>query len=105
VLSYGAGFVAQATPADMPGMAAVIEEAIRYPGFSFVNVQSPCVTFGEEDQQLKAHKGRMQSLASKGHDPADYLKALELATHYGVEPSTPACSTGTPTRRRPTTPR
>lgn len=85
VLSCGAGFVAQSTPADMPGLAAVIEEAIRYPGFSFVNVQSPCVTFGEEDQQVKAHKGRMRSLASMGHDPADYLKALELATHYGVE--------------------
>src|SRR5512139_1940766 len=39
VMSYGAGFVAQATPADMAGMASVIEEAIRYPGFAFVNVQ------------------------------------------------------------------
>lgn len=85
VLSGGAGFVAQSTPADMPGLAAVIEEAIRYPGFSFVNVQSPCVTFGEDDQQVKAHKAKMKSLASMGHDPSDYLKALELATHYGVE--------------------
>ena len=71
VLAYGAGFVAQATPADMPGMTALIEEAIRYPGFSFVNIQSPCVTFGEEDQQLKAHKARMKPLASLGHDPAE----------------------------------
>src|SRR5947207_4511844 len=35
VLAYGAGFVAQGTPADMAGMAAVIEEAIRFPGFAF----------------------------------------------------------------------
>src|SRR5512140_402762 len=41
VLGYGAAFVAQGTPADMPGLAAVIEEAIRYPGFAFVNVPSP----------------------------------------------------------------
>src|SRR4030095_5631771 len=45
VLAYGAGFVAQGTPADMNGLSALIEQAIRYPGFAFVNVQSPCVTF------------------------------------------------------------
>lgn len=85
VLAYGAGFVAQATPADMPGMTAILEEAIRYPGFSFVNVQSPCVTFGEEDQQMKAHKSRLRTLASLGHDPTDHAAALERARSYGTE--------------------
>jgi len=85
VLAYGAGFVAQATPADMPGMSALIEEALRYPGFSFVNIQSPCVTFGEEDQQLRAHKSRMVPLAGLRHDPADQLRALDLARAYGKE--------------------
>jgi len=85
VLSYGAGFVAQATPADMAGMAQVIEEAIRYPGFAFVNVQSPCVTFGEDDQQVKAQRARMKPLAKLGHDASNRLKAMELAAQYGVE--------------------
>jgi len=85
VLAYGAGFVAQAIPADMAGLAAVIEEAIRYPGFSFVNVQSPCVTYGAEDRQVKALRAKMKSLASLGHDPKDRLRAMELASHYGVE--------------------
>jgi 2-oxoglutarate ferredoxin oxidoreductase subunit beta len=85
VLAYGAGFVAQATPADMPGMTALIEEALRYPGFSFVNIQSPCVTFGEEEQQLRAHKARMKPLASLGHNPGDQLRALDLARAYGTE--------------------
>jgi 2-oxoglutarate ferredoxin oxidoreductase subunit beta len=85
VLSYGAGFVAQATPADMAGMTAVIEEAIRYPGFSFVNVQSPCVTYGEEHQQVKAQRAKMKSLASLSHDPSDRMRAFELASHYGDE--------------------
>jgi 2-oxoglutarate/2-oxoacid ferredoxin oxidoreductase subunit beta len=85
VLSYGAGFVAQGTPADMAGMAAVIEEAIRFPGFAFVNVQSPCVTYGQEEQMVKAHRSRMKSLASLGHDPTDRLKAMALASQYGVE--------------------
>jgi len=85
VLAYGAGFVAQATPADMAGMAAVIEEAIRYPGFAFVNVQSPCVTYGDEEQQVKAQRARMKSLKSLDHDPGNRLAAMELAAKYGVE--------------------
>jgi 2-oxoglutarate ferredoxin oxidoreductase subunit beta len=82
VLGYGASFVAQGTPADMAGLARLIEEGIRYPGFAFINVQSPCVTYGEEDQQLKAQKQRMQSLESLGHDPTDAARAAELARDY-----------------------
>jgi 2-oxoglutarate ferredoxin oxidoreductase subunit beta len=83
VLAYGAGFVAQGTPADMNGLAAVIEEAIRFPGFSFVNVQSPCVTFGSPDAQLRAHKASLERLDDAGHDPSDRLRAMDLAQHYG----------------------
>ncbi len=85
VLAYGAGFVGQSTPADMPGMTALIEEAIRYPGFSFVNIQSPCVTFGEDEQQARAHKLKMKALASLGHDTSDLGRALEYARAYGSE--------------------
>ena len=83
VLGYGCGFVGQGTPADMSGLASVIEEAIRYPGFAFVNVQSPCITFGEPEEQLRAHKQRMEGLASLAHDPSDRLRAMDLARHYG----------------------
>ncbi len=85
VLAYGAGFVAQGTPADMAGLTAVIEEAIRYPGFAFVNVQSPCVTYGQENQQIKAHREQMKTLASLGHDPTNMADALARAQHYGSE--------------------
>jgi 2-oxoglutarate/2-oxoacid ferredoxin oxidoreductase subunit beta len=83
VLAYGANFVAQGTPADMTSLAEVIEQAIRYPGFSFVNVQSPCVTFGEEETQVKAHRTRMKSLASFGHDVTNRLAAMDVAQQYG----------------------
>ncbi len=83
VLGYGARFVAQGTPADMAGLATLIEEGIRYPGFAFINVQSPCITFGQPDAQLKAHKSGMVRLASKGHNPADKVRAFELAQEYG----------------------
>ncbi|HEX6974046.1 MAG TPA: 2-oxoacid:ferredoxin oxidoreductase subunit beta [Vicinamibacterales bacterium] len=83
VLGYGARFVAQGTPADMAGLATLIEEGIRYPGFAFINVQSPCITFGHPDAQLKAHKSGMVPLSSVGHNPSDRIKAFDLAQAYG----------------------
>jgi 2-oxoglutarate ferredoxin oxidoreductase subunit beta len=85
LLGYGASFVAQGSPADMAGLGKIIEEGIRFPGFAFINVQSPCVTYGEEDQQLKAQRSKIQSLSALGHDPADRARAVELARDYGAK--------------------
>jgi len=84
VLAYGAGFVAQGIPGDMDGLTKLIEEAIRYPGFSFVNIQSPCVTYGEDDNQVKEQKARMKKLSDLGHDPTNRIRAMELASEYGT---------------------
>ena len=83
VLACGAGYVAQGVPADMDGLSKMIEAAIRYPGFSFVNIQSPCVTFGRADNQLKVQKSTMRKLEAEGHDTSNRLRALELAQEYG----------------------
>jgi len=83
VLAYGAGFVAQGVPADLDGLTRIIEEAIRFPGFSFVNVQSPCVSFGDAENQGKVQKARMRKLEAEGHDAANRLRAMELAQEYG----------------------
>lgn len=85
VLAYGAGFVAQGLPADMDGLTKMIEAAIRYPGFSFVNIQSPCVTFGDPNDQMKVQKAKMKKLADMGHDPTNRLRAMDLAQAYGTE--------------------
>ena len=85
VLAYGAPFVAQGTPADMTGLSQIVEEAIRYPGFAFVNVRSPCVTYGTEADQIKEHRARMKPLQSLGHDSTDRLAAMGLAQHYCTE--------------------
>jgi 2-oxoglutarate ferredoxin oxidoreductase subunit beta len=68
----------------MTGLAAVIEEGIRYPGFAFINVQSPCITYGAPDAQLKQHKAEMRPLAAAGHDPTNRLAAMALAQEYGT---------------------
>jgi 2-oxoglutarate ferredoxin oxidoreductase subunit beta len=83
VLGGGCGFVAQGSPTDLPGLAALIEEAIRYPGFSFVNVQSPCVTFGAADWQSPDHKAALKRLSELGHDPSDRIAAMTRAQEYG----------------------
>ena len=82
-LAYGAGFVAQGVPADMDGLTKILEAAIRYPGFSFVNIQSPCVSFGDPENQMKVQKTKMRKLEAEGHDPSNRLRAMELAQEYG----------------------
>ncbi len=52
-LAAGANFVARAFSGDPNGTAEIIGEAIRHPGFSFVEVLSPCVTFRPEQRGWK----------------------------------------------------
>ncbi len=54
-LAAGANFVARAFAGDPNGTAEIIAEAIRTPGFSFVEVMSPCVTFRPEQREWKHH--------------------------------------------------
>ncbi len=52
-LAAGANFVARAFSGDPNGTAALIAQAIRHPGFSFVEILSPCVTFRPEQKEWK----------------------------------------------------
>ena len=53
-LAAGANFVARAFSGDPNRVAEILAEAIRHPGFSFVEVLSPCVTFRPEQRNWKA---------------------------------------------------
>ncbi|MBI5275871.1 MAG: 2-oxoacid:ferredoxin oxidoreductase subunit beta [Burkholderiales bacterium] len=52
-LASGANFVARAFSGDQNGTAEIIAAAIRHPGFSFIEVLSPCVTFRPEQRGWK----------------------------------------------------
>jgi 2-oxoglutarate ferredoxin oxidoreductase subunit beta len=52
-LAAGANFVARAFSGDQHGMADILAQAIRHPGFSFVEILSPCVTFRPEQREWK----------------------------------------------------
>ncbi|MBI3444216.1 MAG: 2-oxoacid:ferredoxin oxidoreductase subunit beta [Magnetospirillum sp.] len=52
-LAAGANFIARGFSGDPNGTAEIIAEAIRHPGFSFVCIMSPCITFREEQREWK----------------------------------------------------
>ena len=52
-LAAGANFVARAFSGDQSGTAEIIAQAIRHPGFSFIEILSPCVTFRPEQREWK----------------------------------------------------
>ena len=52
-LASGANFVAREFSGDIKGCTATIAEAIRHPGFSFVEILSPCVTFRPDEREWK----------------------------------------------------
>ncbi len=52
-LASGANFVARAFSGDLNGTAELIAKAIAHPGFSFVEILSPCVTFRPEQRGWK----------------------------------------------------
>ncbi len=52
-LASGANFIARCSSSDSNGTARTIMEAIRHPGFSMVQVLSPCVTFRPEQREWK----------------------------------------------------
>ncbi|TVQ43986.1 MAG: 2-oxoacid:ferredoxin oxidoreductase subunit beta [Gammaproteobacteria bacterium] len=61
-LSAGAGFIARGFSGDPNGLARLLAEAIEYPGFAFLQVLSPCITYRPEQLEYKA-------LVSAGFEP------------------------------------
>jgi 2-oxoglutarate ferredoxin oxidoreductase subunit beta len=56
-LASGANFVARAFSGDPNGTTQILVDAIRHPGFSFVQILSPCVTFrpGQREWKKQVH--------------------------------------------------
>ena len=62
-LASGANFVARAFAGDLHGTAAIIAQAMQHPGFSFVEILSPCVTFRPEQREWRkmVHPAEVQA--------------------------------------------
>ena len=57
-LSLGVSFIASAFSGKIKQLSNIIEEAMEHPGFSIVNVQSPCTTYNNTYEQLKGSKAK-----------------------------------------------
>jgi 2-oxoglutarate ferredoxin oxidoreductase subunit beta len=83
-LSAGATFVAQGYSANQKELVDLLEQAVRHRGFSFVNVQSPCVTYNLVNTYdwFKEH-----AQAVGGHDPSDWDAAMRVANDRSKVPT------------------
>jgi 2-oxoglutarate ferredoxin oxidoreductase subunit beta len=52
-LASGANFIARCFSGDPNETADVLAEAIKHPGFSFIEILSPCVTFRPDEKAWK----------------------------------------------------
>jgi 2-oxoglutarate/2-oxoacid ferredoxin oxidoreductase subunit beta len=77
-LAYGVTFVAQGMAGDVKGLARLFVEAIRWPGFAFLEVLSPCVTWMGKTQ-YDIIRERARPLPAE-HDVTDLGAAFRYAT-------------------------
>ena len=69
-------------------LSEAIKEAMDYPGFSIVHVQSPCTTYNDTYALLKGdEKNGVEPLAKPiddSHDPSDFMAAMAIARGRSV---------------------
>ncbi|MGC9349570.1 MAG: 2-oxoacid:ferredoxin oxidoreductase subunit beta [Anaerolineae bacterium] len=74
-LGYDTSFVARAFSGKIKEMIDVLVQALQHPGFSLIQVLSPCVTF----YNTYDHYREITRPLPEDHDPTDRLQAMALA--------------------------
>jgi 2-oxoglutarate ferredoxin oxidoreductase subunit beta len=92
-LSAGATFVAQGYSANQKELVDLIERGVRHTGFSFINVQSPCVTYN----LVNTFDWFKQNVQAVAHDPSDWNAAMAVANDRSVVPTGLLFQAGRPT--------
>lgn len=83
-IELGAGYVAQSFSGDKGQLIPLIKAAINHPGFSFINVLSPCVTFNNNAGSTKSYDYiREHNAAVSGIDFVPIQN--EITTEYAPE--------------------
>ena len=80
-LMAGATFVARGFSGDAKGLSTIIQKGIEHKGFSFIDVQSPCVTYNKLNT-YDWHRERVYNLQDKGHDVSDFNAAVQRALEW-----------------------
>ncbi len=80
-LMAGASFVARGFSGDAKGLAELIQKGVEHKGFSFIDVQSPCVTYNKLNT-YDWFRERVYNLQEKGHDKEDFSAAVQRAIEW-----------------------
>ena len=87
-LGLGVGYIASELSSRVKQLGEVIKDAMDYPGFSIVHVQSPCTTYNDTYALLKGdEKKGIEPLAKPigdTHDPSDFMAAMTIARANSV---------------------
>jgi 2-oxoglutarate ferredoxin oxidoreductase subunit beta len=75
-LASGANFIARCSSSDSNGTARILMQAISHPGFSLVQVLSPCVTFRPEQREWKNRLIPAPDDMQGTSDPAEAARLL-----------------------------
>ena len=80
-IELGATFVAQSFSGDKTQLIPLIKAAIKHPGFAFINVISPCVTFNNNVGSTKSYDYVREHVEATA--TIDFvLEAKEITTSY-----------------------
>jgi 2-oxoglutarate ferredoxin oxidoreductase subunit beta len=80
-LAAGAGFVARGFSGDAIQLSRIIKAAIKYKGFSFIDILQPCVSFNRINT-YGWYKERIYTIDSATHDPENFSQAMDLAMEW-----------------------
>ncbi len=76
MLASGCGFVARVY-ADMKQIENVLQEAMKYRGFAFIEILEPCLIFHNSN-----YKDKIYSLENEGHDKTNFEQAMKKAQEF-----------------------
>ena len=76
-----AGFVARGFSGEPDHLADLIQQAVKHPGFSLVDILQPCVSFNKTNT-FQWYKERCYKIG-EDHDPTSWERAMPLAMEFG----------------------
>lgn len=76
-IAAGAGFVARGFSGDSKQLVSIMKEAISYPGYAFVDILQPCISFNKIN--TFAYYKNLAAPLGEGYDPADKIEAMKTA--------------------------
>jgi len=80
----GATYVARGFTGQVRHLTDLIKGGIQHKGFALIDTFSPCVTFNR-DNTHEFFRQRTRKLEDQGHDPTDFVRAMEKGYEWGEE--------------------